>query len=807
MQLKNKDLRGAHMTYTEITKPGMGDPYWYEWSVGEQYIIDMLNEDNGISYVELQANVGLGLDDVVVTYDNGEKLFIQVKHTRADNTLSFGDLVKSNESNSSLLYELAQSWYKERDNYQNSKVCLFTNRIVGSRNSSVKKEKGAKASDLSVSKYTRPALSKFWPEMKNKISSAKKLDEICFPEFDEAWMEWKKQLVCINSDEDKLQFLKCLEIDANEPDLDSIKISLLDRIKTVFAADDNNAEIILGNLDHALRTWTTSSRQKSPITAEEVLNALSFSRYRPQYNHDLVPCEPFCESRNLLVESIEKKLREGSKKVFFLSGVPGTGKTNIISKLGSKRDSVIDIRYYAYEPIDPGREYLPTDVSRRVDKGYFWNELFNQLRKCLKGQLYKYKVPAINELMSLDEMRNRFFQIASAYAKARSRSFVIAIDGIDHAARSGNIEQTFLATLPSPEYIPDNVIIIIAGQPKENYDDYPSWLFSNRDDVEEIGVPGLQSEDILSLVCSEFQDIPELTQRQLSDLIAKYAQGNTLAAIFAVHEARQQPNARELEQRFIERKLSGNIEEYYRIIWSDAVKKIGIPFVDYKIAGVMAFFNEPVNENKLCEMFSKERISASNWRNVLKTLRPLLEVNDGQYTILHNDVRVFLTSIIGKDADHVREVYSALCDYYLGCQKKNKAYYYDIFRFLSGAGRLNEFEKAYSTDFLIEAYVNGVEQAELVAISNDILFLLLENETLEWEKLRHLAFGYLTLEQIEKCYNEIEENNFRSIDSRVPINPYECYVEARKSWDNELINSVLQLVDELYETIRHHFYL
>ncbi len=75
------------MKYSAKTKSGMGDPYWYEWSVGQQYIIDMFNSDNNI------ANVKLGLDDVVVTYEGGEKLFVQVKHTRSDNTLTFGDLV------------------------------------------------------------------------------------------------------------------------------------------------------------------------------------------------------------------------------------------------------------------------------------------------------------------------------------------------------------------------------------------------------------------------------------------------------------------------------------------------------------------------------------------------------------------------------------------------------------------------------------------------------------------------------------------------------------------------------------------
>ena len=60
------------MGYSAKTKPGMADPYWYEWSVGQKYIVEMLNPDSHIQYVELQADVQLGLDDVVITYDNGK---------------------------------------------------------------------------------------------------------------------------------------------------------------------------------------------------------------------------------------------------------------------------------------------------------------------------------------------------------------------------------------------------------------------------------------------------------------------------------------------------------------------------------------------------------------------------------------------------------------------------------------------------------------------------------------------------------------------------------------------------------------
>lgn len=113
------------------SKAGYADPYWYEWYVGLLYIIDMLNSDNEIEYVELQADVSLGLDDVVVTYKNGGKLFIQVKNTRVEDTITFGDLVTPESSNGiSLLYELAHGWIKEKEKYNSTR---FFPRRCGSR--------------------------------------------------------------------------------------------------------------------------------------------------------------------------------------------------------------------------------------------------------------------------------------------------------------------------------------------------------------------------------------------------------------------------------------------------------------------------------------------------------------------------------------------------------------------------------------------------------------------------------------------------------------------------------------------------
>lgn len=783
------------MIYSAETKPGIGDPYWYEWSVGQQYIIDMLNPDNNIECVELQANIELGLDDVVVTYLNGEKLFIQVKHTRADATLTFGDLVSIDNSKSdekskcSLLGELAKSWNVEKDNYQQTRVCLFTNRKAGHRISSAGRDKSIK----------RPALDTFWRELKEQIVSAKTFNDIKFPEYEAAWEEWKSQLKYIEKDEDKLLFLRCLEIETNQVGLIEIEKDLLKRLQRTFNAKLDVARILLTRLDHALRNWATSTRTESCITAEDAYEALAVVEETVCYNHDLIPSEPFFQSRNDLVSSLETELLTGNSKVVFLSGIPGTGKTNIVSKISGKRNSIVDIRYYAYEPIDPLKEYLPMDVSKRVEKTNFWNELFNQLRKLLMGKLRKYNVPVVNGLMTLEEMKKSFFKIAYRYAEDNKRPFIIAIDGIDHAARAGFVEETFLSTLPDPEYIPSNVKILLAGQPKEDYNNYPLWLFKESKDVKEIVVPSLQPSDILSLVEDKMPEQNTVYKNQISNLIEKYAQGNTLAAIFAVHEAIHQSDPVELEKQLQNRKLSGNIQEYYKSIWDEAKRNMKIPFVDYKMAGVFAFFNEPINAVKMRGFFPNENISESCWKNILKALRPLLIANGENYTLLHNDIRVYLSGIIGQDPDKVKEVYSGISDYYLNLKEKTRAYYSDILRFLRLAGRENEFINVYSADYIISAYVNGVEIDELKEISKDILKSIIAHMPIDWANMRCLAWGYMTITQIEKSSYEIEESNFRKSLQSINIHPYECYVQPESAWNFDMLDTVIGLIKLLYD--------
>lgn len=56
--------------------PGAGDPYFYEWYVGLENVIKMLNPDSGIKHVIFQHDEYDTIDDVVVEYANEMLRFV-----------------------------------------------------------------------------------------------------------------------------------------------------------------------------------------------------------------------------------------------------------------------------------------------------------------------------------------------------------------------------------------------------------------------------------------------------------------------------------------------------------------------------------------------------------------------------------------------------------------------------------------------------------------------------------------------------------------------------------------------------------
>ena len=158
--------------------PGIGDPYWFEWTVGLEYVIEMLNPDNKITSVAIQSTEIAGLDDVVVNYSNGKRKFIQVKHTRSEKSLTFNELVicektSTGEMKPSLLKNLSMGWKKAIDNGEQCEVILYTNRVAGKK------------------KSKWPVLAKFYNHIKEQLDDVEDFEKISIPkEWRSAWKEW-----------------------------------------------------------------------------------------------------------------------------------------------------------------------------------------------------------------------------------------------------------------------------------------------------------------------------------------------------------------------------------------------------------------------------------------------------------------------------------------------------------------------------------------------------------------------------------------------------------------------------------------
>lgn len=797
------------MNYTEATKPGMGDPYWYEWSIGQKYILDMLNPDNQIKSVSLQENISLGLDDVVVKYIDNTALCIQIKHTRADDTITFGDIIASSGesddkiSNKSLLKELADSWYSEKDNYSKITPLIYTNRTAGVTPASAKFDDHGK-------KYKRPPLKEFWSIVKEQIGTAKLLSDIRMydtvsdaphDDWKDAWSIWCDELSSLPDEKDKIGFLRSLEIHTDKPSLAETELCLIDSLSSIFRINQNQSKSLLASLDHALRKWTTSNRERPEITIEDVYEALSLERPIKIFNHDLRPPIPFFESRNGFIEVLKNEILNGTKKVIFLEGVPGIGKTSVVSEMANNHETAIDIRYFAYEPFRVDFEYSTSDVSERVSPDVFWGELLAQLKNKLKGRLSKYDVPLRSDFLSISAKKSEFLRISNEFAKDRRRKFIIAVDGIDHAARAGVKTETFLETLIDPEYIPENIKFFISGQPIDAYPTYPIWLKNNSGNVKQFSVPQIEQDDIIKLLLTnENIKIQSQEINVLAKLIFDVAQGNTLSALFGVLEAQFCTNIKEIQSKLAQHKLSGNLSEYYNSIWLNAISAFNqYSFIQHKIAGVLSLINERTNPIMFQKIFCDCNISIFDWTNILNALNPLVTKDNNGYRILHNDVRLFFNRIASIDNQNIRMIADYISTYYKNLVQPQLPYYKDIFAFLEFAGRNNEIVELFSPQYVYRGYVLGLSIYELKNQGKQVLTIITQSDCFDWDLLHQVSCALITVNRIEESCEYTKNFTINYDMNPCTLFEYECFVIPKNEWAIRTLETVLSNVLELCE--------
>lgn len=528
---------------------------------------------------------------------------------------------------------------------------LFTNRELG-----VRGYRPDKKSCL------RPALSKFWPALSAQLKTVKRIDDIQFqPDWMDAWRLLLNTMEELSSEE-KLDFLRGFELKAGQYGLEDICEDVSKELQESFHVSEDVANSLLNQLCARLRLWVTSMREKEQIDPEEAYEALSIGNCEDLNFHIFPVCSPFFVSRIRFVQALEQRIVRGKDKLIFLMGEPGCGKTNLISYLASKPDSVVTLRFHTFRPLLPGELYLSAD-SGISDSRLFWSSLLDMLRRLFRGRLRENNVPLSSRLISsVDELRGEVLRLAARWAEITGMRTVIAVVGIDHAARAGG-HNAFLRTLPPPAAIPDQVCFLLAGQPISHCE-YPDFLSDPELTVE---VPPVQEED-LQLLYDQYGETvrhPVGERDMFVRYIADIAKGNTLSAVFAMSEVVKYACFADFEADRRVQMLSEGISAYYAYLWKAAMDKLGPEQLglDMLIAAAFSLINRKLPAHALCEMFQAEQISLTMWKSVLDELAPIISCDEQGYYVFHNDVRLFLTAHYRQAGIHRKEISLEIADY------------------------------------------------------------------------------------------------------------------------------------------------
>jgi len=772
---------------------GIGDPYWYEWSVGLHYIVQMLEPETAILSVTLQEEKAKGLDDVVVRLSD-RCVYVQVKHSRTDDSLTFGNLVEADDGKRSVLARMAEGWKKAVAGEQRPcEALLFTNRAGGTRPSTISRDKGP---------IERPALRAFLEALEDSLSRADILSEVEMPDsMRDAWeREWLPQLEILETDAQRLLFLRSFRVRDSAPDLATITSELDSNLQRLFGVPAETARSLRRQLDAALRTWSTSlGGEQRPITQEQAYQALELRSEAVVGSHDLAPPAPFFPSRMEVVRSVQSGILRSDGRITFLSAPPGSGKTAIISELNVGMERSLDLRYFAYRPITPENQVLPADSGETTKARSLWNDLLIQARRLAKrhGWLAALRVPVASQALSTDDLRAEVLRVANGIGQRRGRDCVIAIDGIDHAARAGEAIDSFLGSLVPPTAVPEHVRFLIAGQPAENYANYPSWLRIPTNGVMRIEIPPLSRDDTRAFLASRLPQVSEAARESLAAEVHQHCEGNTLSTVFAAEEAALlggDPVA--LAGVLTQRGLSGGVDAYYQSIWSSLASQSRLGTTAYlRLAACLSLAPTRCSIQLLLAVVPDPSGSADLWRDALRHLRPLLVEEESGYRVFHNDVRVFLRRQIESNHDLYQECASAIADYLLTAASMSERHE-GAHRLLGVAGQWEKQAALFSSKWVIEA--RSVDRS-LASLADEGLesCLALARLPPSWNHALDLACGLYTLAQAQRSV-EAGDVPASSVRLRQPRTlSAERFVPSPESWTHEAVATAIDEIREL----------
>jgi len=289
-------------------------------------------------------------------------------------------------------------------------------------------------------------------------------------------------------------------------------------------------------------------------------------------------------------------------------------------------------------------------------------------------------------------------------------------------------------------------------------------------------------------------------------LIQQKTAGNNLSTAFAVEEIKSAHSIEEAYQILNNTRISDSINQYYNHIWAH-LKNLLSQIMPNKIcpesyvACPLLLMNGRVNTRILTQALQRN-ISKADWSLLLDHLYPLVIPTNSpdEYTLFHNDFRIYLQSIVYQYKQRYEELAYDLAKYLLENDEGLISYVLGI-PLLKHANKVDDIPKYFGTGFVINALAEGISQQRLDDFARDAYQAACANQDIEGYRNVYFAlktiyqhrsyFEYFEREYICLDYPEIEQVDIAEIRT-LPISKENLH-EYEK---------VLSLCNKLYSSSR-----
>lgn len=229
-------------------------------------------------------------------------------------------------------------------------------------------------------------------------------------------------------------------------------------------------------------------------------------------------------------------------------------------------------------------------------------------------------------------------------------------------------------------------------------------------------MPKLELLDIIHLIeCSNIEWINEENKEQIARIILEKTEGNNLSVIYSLKEAERCGDIEDFIKLIEIKNISNDIEEYYEMIWKHAENELGNKikqnFWFDKVASAIVLANGPMNCNTISKAIN---VDFEDLKATAEMLYPLIiEKENNVYSILHNDLRVYLTKIVKNKNSIYINTAKKMANYYLNTREETYNRAHNMIPLFITANENKKIAEIFNTDFVIEAVAESVSVTDI----------------------------------------------------------------------------------------------